>query len=278
MNISVNWKCLIGETTCLLVRQWMTCSSVDNTAPRSHPQDILGVFLKPFNQTAHLQNLPQRMRADFISKPQRHFPFKAPFMPVKVYSCSFLSFNSTAWHQKKPIELKPFDLWNEVSPSTNLTKWTSKINIPTYSLNKFLMVPRSQKILPTVAWTWIFLLLEYHSFITSIVLYYMVCFPIIPHCCLLSSPSAIGITFYLLWVQGQLGSFIDSDVFPLVVRGIEEVKWRERERERESVPSAVVYNAEWEGGTAGTLSTQSNCVTVSLLPGEKGHALCLQSP
>lgn len=67
------------------------------------------------------------------------------------------------------------------------------------------MVPRSQKILPMAAWTWIFLLFEYHSFITSIVLYYMVCFSIIPHCCLLSSPSAIGITFYLFVSAGTVG-------------------------------------------------------------------------
>lgn len=141
--------------------------------------------------------------------------------------------------------------------------------------NKFLMVPRSQKILPqggvdlNFPPSWI-----YHGFITSIVLCYMACFPIIPHCCLLSSPSAIGITFYLLWVQGQSGCFIYSDVFPLVVRGIED---SEMKKESESVPSLVVYIAEWEGGTAGVLSTQSNCVTVSLLPGGKGHALCLQS-
>lgn len=65
-------------------------------------------------------------------------------------------------------------------------------------------------------------------------------------------------------------------MFPLVVRGIEDSEMK-RGRERESVPDATVYIAEWEGGTAGVLSTQSNCVTVSLLPGEKGHALCLQS-
>lgn len=143
-------------------------------------------------------------------------------------------------------------------------------------LNKFLMVPRSQKILPqggvdlNFPPSWI-----YHGFITSIVLCYMACFPIIPHCCLLPAlASAIGITFYLLWVQGQSGCFIYFDLFRLVVRGIED---SEMKKEREPVPSVVFYIAEWEGGTAGVLSTQSNCVTVSLLPGGKEHALCLQS-
>lgn len=34
-------------------------------------------------------------------------------------------------------------------------------------------------------------------------------------------------------------------------------------REREAVHSAVVYIAEWEGGTAGTLSTHSQTVSLS---------------
>lgn len=54
-------------------------------------------------------------------------------------------------------------------------------------------------------------------------------------------------------MQGQSGCFIASDVFPLVVLGIEEVKSRQRERDRESVPSALVYTTEWESGTAGAV-------------------------
>lgn len=38
-----------------------------------------------------------------------------------------------------------------------------------------------------------------------------------------------------------------------MARGIEEVKSQQRERDRESVPSALVYIAEWEGGTAGAV-------------------------
>ncbi len=134
-------------------------------------------------------------------------------------------------------------------------------------LNKFLMVPRSQKILPqggvdlNLPPSWI-----YHGFITSIVLCYMACFPIIPHCCLLSSHWHNFLSFvsagtvgmlHLLWCVSAGGS-----------------RYR---RKRETVPSVVFYIAELEGGTAGVLSTQSNCVTVSLLPWGKGHALCLQS-
>lgn len=123
--------------------------------------------------------------------------------------------------------------WSLSVYCTNPTKWTSKINIPTYALQRHWINSRwshaASRFSPRLCGhefspSWIYI---YHSFITSIVLYYMVCFPNIPHCCRFSSPSATGRTFYLQWAQGQSGCFIDSDVFPLVVRGVEEEKERD---------------------------------------------------